>query len=184
MRDVRRHGEWGGGAFSWANAEENLRHANTDAASEKESRRGEKEIADTNPNSENDSITNRYRQEKNERVADFVAAPKEETFTNRKSGRNLISIAKSESECFATSQEKSFADSGSIWISIGDTGWVAVTISIAFRIAKTRRAERDFVAQSDQGIRELSAEGTEASHFSARTDHPQPGLQIWFGRSR
>jgi hypothetical protein len=47
MSDVRRLGKRGGGAFSRTDAEENLRHADADAAPKKENcQRDEKEIAD------------------------------------------------------------------------------------------------------------------------------------------
>jgi hypothetical protein len=121
MPDVRRHGERGDGAFSRTDAEENLRHADTDTdtdtAQEKEDRYGcEKEIANPNPDSENDAITDRRCQKENKPVADSVAAPEEKIFAISKSDRNAIAIANSDSgvEWFAASEKKGFAVSGSI----------------------------------------------------------------------
>src|SRR5205807_8859427 len=64
LPDVRRIGERRGGAFSGTNAEENLRHTNSDAAPEEEDRYcREKEIADAEPNGKANSFANSHGKE-------------------------------------------------------------------------------------------------------------------------
>ena len=111
MPDVRRHGERGDRAFSRADAEENLRHADTDTASEEKGRRCyEKEIALAD--SENDAIINRRGKEENKRIADSVAPAKEKTFAISKSDRNAN--ANSGAECFAASKEEGLANDATV----------------------------------------------------------------------
>jgi hypothetical protein len=97
------------------------------------------------------------------------AAPKEKSFANAKSHRK--SLANASSEWLLTSQE-GFTQSYRIRISVAH----AVGIAIVNSGEKTTRPKRHAFAESDQGLRELSAQGPETPYLGTRADHAESRL--------
>jgi hypothetical protein len=109
MRHHRCFAERCGGAFSGADAEENFRHTNADAAPEKESCCREKEIAHSDTNSKGDSFANASPEKENLAVAKSFTAAEEKIVTKRVAIRDAYRIDISNAnfdagvECFAAS---------------------------------------------------------------------------------